>query len=156
MILLRNIQEEQNINSLTNNRCCRNVLIISTAKKNVILPNFLVWKFCGKVQFPHIFRQIAQNYANYCTFPQNFHTKKLGENMVFFAVIWFNLQNYLISITSVPIICQDNNNKTFFNIFKKSKIIKKIVNYRCSESIEKTHSLFIRQHRVYKYHQKCS
>ena len=44
--------------------------IIDTAKNTVISPNFLVWKFCGK------------DFA----FPQNFHTKKLGEITVFFAV----------------------------------------------------------------------
>ena len=26
-----------------------------TAKNSVISPDFLVWKFCGKVQFPHSF-----------------------------------------------------------------------------------------------------
>ena len=26
-----------------------------TAKNPVISPNFLVWKFCGKAQFPHSF-----------------------------------------------------------------------------------------------------
>ena len=26
-----------------------------------ISPNFPVWKFCGKAQFPHSFRRIAQN-----------------------------------------------------------------------------------------------
>ena len=40
-----------------------------TAKNTTISPNFLVWKFCGKAQFP-----------------QNFHTWKLGEISVFFAV----------------------------------------------------------------------
>ena len=34
-----------------------------TAKNTVISPNFLVWKFRGKAQFPHSFGQIAQNYA---------------------------------------------------------------------------------------------
>ena len=63
--------------------------------------------------------------------------------MVFFAVIWFNLHNYLISITCVPIICQGNDNKTFVNIFKTNRIIKKIVDYRCSENIEKTDSFSI-------------
>ena len=32
-------------------------------KNTVISPNFLVWKFCGKAQFPHTFGQIARNYA---------------------------------------------------------------------------------------------
>ena len=41
--------------------------------KNIaISPNFLVKKFCGKVQ--------------YLAFPQNFHTRKLGELAVFFVV----------------------------------------------------------------------
>ena len=34
-----------------------------TAKNTLISPDFLVWKFCGKAQFPHSFGQIAQNYA---------------------------------------------------------------------------------------------
>ena len=35
----------------------------STAKNTVISPNFLVWKFCGKEQFPHSFGLFARNYA---------------------------------------------------------------------------------------------
>ena len=31
------------------------LLIAFTAKNTVILPNFLVWKFCGKAQFPQSF-----------------------------------------------------------------------------------------------------
>ena len=50
----------------------------TTAKNTVISPNFLVWKFCGKAQFPHSFGRI--------TFPQNFHTRKLGENTIFYTV----------------------------------------------------------------------
>ena len=34
-----------------------------TAENTVILPNFLVWKFCGKAEFPHSFGQFARNYA---------------------------------------------------------------------------------------------
>ena len=34
-----------------------------TAKNPVISPNFLVWKFCGKAQFPHSFGRFAPNYA---------------------------------------------------------------------------------------------
>ena len=45
--------------------------------------NFLVWKFCGKTQFPHSFGQFARNYAE---IPPNFHTRKLGKITVFFAV----------------------------------------------------------------------
>ena len=35
----------------------------STAKNTFISPNFLVWKFCRKAQFPQSFGQFAQNYA---------------------------------------------------------------------------------------------
>ena len=38
-------------------------LKITTAKNPVIAPNFLMWKFCGKAQFPHSFGRIARNYA---------------------------------------------------------------------------------------------
>ena len=38
-------------------------------KNSVILPNFLVWKFCGKTQYLH-----------------SFHTWKLGKITLFFAV----------------------------------------------------------------------
>ena len=37
--------------------------LIFTAKNTVISPNFLVWKFCGKAQFPNSFGRIARNYA---------------------------------------------------------------------------------------------
>ena len=47
-----------------------------TAQNTVILPYFLVWKFCQKAQFPH------RNRA----FPQNFHARKSGEITIFFAV----------------------------------------------------------------------
>ena len=53
-----------------------------TAKNIVISPNFLVWKFYGKIQFPHSFGRFGRN----CAFPQNFHTRKLGEIKIFFLV----------------------------------------------------------------------
>ena len=37
--------------------------ILYTAKNTVISPNFMVWKFFGKAQFPHSFGRIARNYA---------------------------------------------------------------------------------------------
>ena len=39
---------------------------------HVISPNFVEWKFCEKA------------HAN-CTFPQNFHTRKLGKITAFYA-----------------------------------------------------------------------
>ena len=56
-----------------------------TAKNTVILPNFLVWKFCRKAQFPHNIWRFAWNYAE-TAFPQNFYTRKLDEVTLFFAV----------------------------------------------------------------------
>ena len=34
-----------------------------TAEKVVISPNFLVWNFCEKAQFPHSSRRFARNYT---------------------------------------------------------------------------------------------
>ena len=36
---------------------------IYTAKNTVISPKFLVWKFCGKAQFPYSFGRFVRNYA---------------------------------------------------------------------------------------------
>ena len=60
--------------------------VTHTAKNTVISRNFLVWKFCGKAQLPHSFRRFARKYAETVSFPQNFHTKKLGQITVFYAV----------------------------------------------------------------------
>ena len=34
-----------------------------TAKNTIMSPNFLVWEFCGKAQFPHSFGQMTRNYV---------------------------------------------------------------------------------------------
>ena len=47
-----------------------------TTKNTVISPNFLVWKFCGKAQFPHSFMANHPKLYGNCTFPQNFYTRK--------------------------------------------------------------------------------
>ena len=49
----------------------------STEKNAVISSNFLVGKSGGKTQLPH-----SRDFA----LPQNFHTRKLGEITVFYAV----------------------------------------------------------------------
>ena len=56
-----------------------------TAKNTVISPDFLVCKFCGKAQFPHIFGGFASKTIRKFVFPKNFHTRKSGEITVFFA-----------------------------------------------------------------------
>ena len=55
----------------------------NTPKTTVISPDFLVWKFCGKAQFPHSFGQIARNYAEIVPFRK---ISTPGEITVFFAV----------------------------------------------------------------------
>ena len=57
---------------------------IALRKNTAISPDFLVWKFCGKAQFPHSFGRFALNYEE-TAFPQNFYTRKSGEIMVSFA-----------------------------------------------------------------------
>ena len=51
-------------------------------KNIVISPNFLVYKLCGKAQFPHS-PKLSENGA----FPPNIHTRKLGESTKFFPVM---------------------------------------------------------------------
>ena len=54
----------------------------TTAKNTLNSPNILVWKFGGKPQFPHTFGKLSGN----CAFPKNFHTWKLVDITVLFAV----------------------------------------------------------------------
>ena len=55
-------------------------LVVDTAENTVISPNFLVWKFCGKTQFPHSFGRFTRSYAE--TVP--FHKISTPENQVKF------------------------------------------------------------------------
>ena len=44
-------------------------LDISIEPKNTaVSPNFLVWEFCGKAQFPHSFVWFTRNYAKTAPF----------------------------------------------------------------------------------------
>ena len=60
--LLSNVST--NINSKVNIKKCMYYHCANT----VISPNFMVWKFCGKVQFPHSFGRFARNYAEIMPF----------------------------------------------------------------------------------------
>ena len=55
-----------------------------TAKNTLISPDFLMWKFCGKAQFPQSFGQIIRNYAE--TVPFHKISTPGNEITVFFAV----------------------------------------------------------------------
>ena len=50
--------------------------VLITAKNTVTSPNFLVWKFCAKAQFPHRKLRLSTN----------LHTRELGEITLFFVV----------------------------------------------------------------------
>ena len=57
------------------------ILTYYTAKNTVISRDFLAWNFCEKAQANR--PKLSGNFA----FPQNFHTRKSDEIMVFFAVL---------------------------------------------------------------------
>ena len=59
-----------------------------TTKNTVISPNFLMWKLCGKAQFPQSFGRFAQNFAE--TLP--FHKISIPGNQV---KIWYFSQCFL-------------------------------------------------------------
>ena len=61
-------------------------LVTNTARNTVISPNFLLWKFCEKAQFPHSFGRFAQNYTETVAFHKISARGNLGEITVFFAV----------------------------------------------------------------------
>ena len=68
------------IHNLENLRCSFTKYI--TAKNTVISPTFLVWKVCGKTEFPQIFWQFAWNSVEMV--PSL--TRKLSKTTVFLAV----------------------------------------------------------------------
>ena len=82
------------------------ICTVSDVENAEISPNFLVWKFCGNAQFPQNFGQFGQFKA----FPQNSHTRKIGEISVFYAVvayiyIWFYEWYFLLKRSTFFIKC---------------------------------------------------
>ena len=64
---------------------------VEAAPQNaVISPNFLVWKSSFHIVLCES-REIMRN----CAFPQNFHTRKLGEITLFYAVKRWNRENFV-------------------------------------------------------------
>ena len=57
---------------------------VYTTKNTVILPNFVVWKFCGKAQFPHSFGRIVRNYAETVPFQKKFPHHEIWQNYKIF------------------------------------------------------------------------
>ena len=70
------ILSKQNTVDEFHNNCYRiiletaNKVSINTAQNTLIPLNFLMWRFCGKVQFLHSFGQIAQYYVETVFFPK--------------------------------------------------------------------------------------
>ena len=48
----------------------------------------MVWKFCEKAHFRIVSDESPETICGNGAFPQNFHTMKLGEITVFYAVIF--------------------------------------------------------------------
>ena len=66
--------------SYSSKRSANQNIYVSLKKSTGVSSNFLVWKFCGKTQFPHSF-------GRNCALQQNFQTRKLGEITILFAVM---------------------------------------------------------------------
>ena len=61
-----------------------------TAKNTVTSPDFLVWKFCRKTQFPHSFGRFARNYAEMCL-SAKFPHQEIRWNCSIFRSEYFHL-----------------------------------------------------------------
>ena len=75
---------------------CSNIGKICTAKNNVISPDFLVWKFCGKTQFPHSFRRFARNYAETVPFRKIFTARNQVKLRYFSQCLTAQLELFLV------------------------------------------------------------
>ena len=68
-------------NAANNTVVSSSFLVWKFCGKAQVSSSFLVWKFCGKAQFPN-----RPKLCGNCVFPQNFHTMRLSEITLFFAV----------------------------------------------------------------------
>ena len=67
---------------------------LHTAQNAVISPNFLMRKVCENAISVEFWAKRSKLWEN-CAFPQNFHTRKLGEITAFYAVC----NNYCVKRT---------------------------------------------------------
>ena len=77
----------------------------NTALNTVVSLNFLVWKFCAEAQFPQSLGRFV------CVSLQNFHTRKLGETIVLYAV---ELQEFAFQIWTIILSTNIKANKSLF------------------------------------------
>ena len=97
-------------------RCfCTFAIFCTTQRKiniSISCKNFLVCKFCEKVVSHRVSGEIGE-----CAFPQNFHSKKLGEITVFYAVTKNEMSPHLPNFIMVI------NHRTSIKCFEKSNIL---------------------------------
>ena len=88
------------------------------AKNIVISPNFLVWKFCGKEQFPHSFGRFARNYTE--TVP--FHKISTPRNQVK-LLYFFAMKSYeeLLAVSNHISVHQKHLRILAIEVYKSSK-----------------------------------
>ena len=79
----------------------------------IILANFLVWRFCGETQFPKSIGRCPKLCGN-CVFSQTFHSGKLAEITVFYAVSLNTLgKRVAVKVILILSICGQRYSATF-------------------------------------------
>ena len=75
--------------------CSKATLLVQaiSAQNTVISPNLLLWKFCGKAHFRRVWAN-CQELCRNCVFPQNFHTRKLGDYFSF--DLWWKSNDWFL------------------------------------------------------------
>ena len=86
------------------------------------IPNFLVWKFCGKAQFPHSFGRIAQRYAKSVPFHKISTQENYVKLLYFSQWVWFFTVLVLVFKSASVVLKQDPTciRKPMTNTFDKS------------------------------------
>ena len=99
--------------------------VLYTAKNTVISPDFLVWKFCGKAQFPHIFRSAKDCFVNKFviqvisekTLQQRSHQQ--FERYFYMNIIVTIIPTYLVTNLLLPLFCLFTETKNMREAFSK-------------------------------------
>ena len=76
----------------------------TTAKNTVILLDFLVWKFCGKAQFPHSFGRITRNNAETVSF-RKISTPRNQVKLLCFLQCTRELSTWSINLFPCYLLC---------------------------------------------------
>ena len=90
--------------------------ITDTAKNNVISPDFLVWKFCGKAQFSHSFGRFARYYAETMPF-RKISTPAIQVNLWYFTQ-WDISDFHALTINIMKLTYTKGNPKIKYRDYK--------------------------------------